>query len=110
MTAPRNLPRVLTEGHTDNTGPVAVNMRLSQARAEAVRKYLISKKVQASRLTAKGFGPTRPLDSNETVEGRDRNRRGGSNIRPPAPPQPPRADKRESRIARGGLWWSLGAQ
>lgn len=70
-----NLQRVLIEGHTDNTGPMAVNMRLSQARAETVRKYLISKKVKASRMTAKGFGPTRPIDSNETVAGRDRNRR-----------------------------------
>jgi len=75
MNAHRNLPRVLIEGHTDNTGPMAVNMRLSQARAETVRKYLISKKVQASRLKAKGLGPTRPIDSNETVAGRDRNRR-----------------------------------
>ncbi len=75
MNAHGNLQRILIEGHTDNTGPMAVNMRLSQARAETVRKYLISKKVKASKLTAKGFGPTRPIDSNETVAGRDRNRR-----------------------------------
>lgn len=69
------LKRVLIEGHTDSTGPMALNMNLSQARAESVRRYLISKKVSASRLSAKGYGPTRPVASNDTPEGREKNRR-----------------------------------
>lgn len=69
------LKRVLIEGHTDSTGPMALNMNLSQARAESVRRYLISKKVGASRLSAKGYGPTRPVASNDTPEDREKNRR-----------------------------------
>lgn len=66
---------ILIEGHTDNTGPLALNMRLSQMRAESVRSYLISKNVRASRLGAKGYGSSVPIASNDTAEGRDKNRR-----------------------------------
>ncbi len=69
------LKRILIEGHTDSTGPMAFNMKLSEARAESVRRYLISKKVSGSRLTAKGYGPKRPLATNDTMEGREKNRR-----------------------------------
>ncbi|MEO8634128.1 MAG: OmpA family protein [Gemmatimonadales bacterium] len=62
-------------GHTDATGSARTNSRLSQARADAVRDYLISKGVSASRLTAKGYGPSKPVATNATVEGRASNRR-----------------------------------
>jgi len=67
--------KVRVGGHTDNTGSAAVNKRLSAARAEAVRMYLISKGVAAARLTAMGFGPSKPIASNKTAAGRAQNRR-----------------------------------
>lgn len=63
------------QGHTDNVGALAMNTRLSDARAKTVRDYLISKGVAASRLTSKGYGPTQPTAPNTTVEGRSKNRR-----------------------------------
>jgi outer membrane protein OmpA-like peptidoglycan-associated protein len=64
------------EGHTDSIGGAASNQALSERRAAAVRAALVSRYgVAPSRLTAKGFGATRPLESNATVEGRARNRR-----------------------------------
>lgn len=66
---------VEVQGHTDNTGSVAVNTRLSGQRAEAVRAYLESKGVAGSRLTAKGYGPTTPVADNATAAGRAQNRR-----------------------------------
>jgi outer membrane protein OmpA-like peptidoglycan-associated protein/uncharacterized protein YidB (DUF937 family) len=62
-------------GHTDNTGNAAANLQLSQQRAEAVRAYLIQQGVDGSTLTARGYGDTRPVASNDTDEGRFRNRR-----------------------------------
>jgi OOP family OmpA-OmpF porin len=66
---------VEVDGHTDGRGADAFNMKLSQARAESVRDYLVSKGVAASRLAAKGFGETRPIADNKTDEGRAKNRR-----------------------------------
>ena len=64
------------EGHTDNVGGKAYNERLSQRRADAVRKYLIDKfGIAASRLTAKGYGFAKPVADNKTAEGRQKNRR-----------------------------------
>ncbi len=63
------------EGHTDSTGNDKINDPLSTARAEAVRDYLISQGVKANRLTAKGYGSKRPIDSNKTASGRANNRR-----------------------------------
>ncbi|WP_243689519.1 OmpA family protein [Geotalea toluenoxydans] len=64
------------EGHTDNVGSAAANMKLSQRRAEAVRSYLIKKHgIAAGRLTAKGYGMTRPIADNGTEAGRQQNRR-----------------------------------
>jgi OOP family OmpA-OmpF porin len=71
----RDSVRVEVVGHTDNTGGIAVNRRLSKARAEAVRKYLVSHGVSADRLTARGAGPDEPLAPNDTPEGRAQNRR-----------------------------------
>lgn len=62
-------------GHTDDTGDYASNLEMSQNRADAVRDYLISGGVDASRLTAVGYGDRNPVDSNETEEGRQNNRR-----------------------------------
>ncbi|MEO8634629.1 MAG: OmpA family protein [Gemmatimonadales bacterium] len=62
-------------GHTDATGSARTNSRLSQARADAVRDYLISQGVSASRLTTKGYGPSKPVATNDTAEGRASNRR-----------------------------------
>ncbi len=62
-------------GHTDNTGDAAANLQLSQQRAEAVKAFLMSKGVAGNRLKAKGYGQTRPIDTNETEEGRANNRR-----------------------------------
>jgi outer membrane protein OmpA-like peptidoglycan-associated protein len=67
--------RVSIEGHTDNVGGEAMNMRLSQARAEAVRDYLVAKGVSPDRLEAIGYGPTKPIASNKTVKGKAQNRR-----------------------------------
>lgn len=67
--------RVEVQGHTDNTGSRALNVRLSKARAEAVRSFLVEHGVAADRLTAKGYGPDRPVASNTTVQGRAENRR-----------------------------------
>jgi outer membrane protein OmpA-like peptidoglycan-associated protein/uncharacterized protein YidB (DUF937 family) len=62
-------------GHTDNTGDPAANMQLSQQRAEAVRQVLVQNGVNPSMLTAKGYGATQPVASNDTPEGRFQNRR-----------------------------------
>lgn len=67
--------RVEVAGHTDNTGSRALNERLSQARAEAVRDFLTRNGVDAGRLTARGYGPYQPVASNATAEGRQQNRR-----------------------------------
>ena len=67
--------RLEVAGYTDNTGSRAYNIKLSQRRAEAVMAYLISKGVPASSLTAKGFGPDFPVDTNATAAGRANNRR-----------------------------------
>ena len=62
-------------GYTDNTGSRAHNMKLSQARAESVVNYLVGKGVPAGSLTAKGYGPDFPIDTNATAAGRANNRR-----------------------------------
>jgi len=67
--------RLSIEGHTDSVGGEAMNMKLSQARAEAVRDYLAAKGVAGDRLEAVGYGPTKPIASNKTAPGRGQNRR-----------------------------------
>jgi outer membrane protein OmpA-like peptidoglycan-associated protein len=63
------------QGHTDNTGTDAINNPLSQARADAVRNYMISRGVDPNRLVAKGYGSSKPLASNASEQGRYQNRR-----------------------------------
>jgi len=63
------------EGHTSNAGSFNANMKLSVERAEKVKDYLVKKGVDASRLTAQGFGPTRPLNHGKTQDERALNRR-----------------------------------
>lgn len=63
------------EGHTDSMGDAALNKKLSQQRAEAVRAYLIDKGVESSRLDAKGYGAEKPVAPNTTAKGRETNRR-----------------------------------
>lgn len=63
------------EGHTDSVGEDDYNMTLSQKRTESVRDYLISKGVNGNRLTAIGYGETRPIASNKTAAGKAKNRR-----------------------------------
>jgi outer membrane protein OmpA-like peptidoglycan-associated protein len=67
--------QIVIEGYTDDTGTDAVNLPLSEARASEVRAYLISRGVNEANIVAKGFGPSRPIASNKTVEGRATNRR-----------------------------------
>lgn len=62
-------------GHTDNTGSMKLNMRLSKERAESVKSYLVSKGANPSRIEATGYGPTQPIATNATAEGRQANRR-----------------------------------
>jgi len=69
------IKNVRVEGHTDNRGGAAMNMGLSSRRAASVVKWLVSHGIDKGRLVSKGFGLTRPLDSNDTEEGRQNNRR-----------------------------------
>ncbi|MAY79697.1 MAG: hypothetical protein CL930_02835 [Deltaproteobacteria bacterium] len=66
---------VRVEGHTDSQGSTQINQRLSQQRADSVRKYLVGKGVSEDRLNAKGLGEERPIDTNRTNAGRSNNRR-----------------------------------
>lgn len=63
------------EGHTDSQGADAFNQKLSERRAEAVKAYVVSKGISASRITAKGYGEAKPVADNTTAEGRQQNRR-----------------------------------
>ncbi len=67
--------RIEIAGHSDNLGPADQNRTLSQARAEAVRSYLMAKGIEGARLTAVGYGPDKPIESNATPQGRAKNRR-----------------------------------
>ncbi|HXF95807.1 MAG TPA: OmpA family protein [Gemmatimonadales bacterium] len=67
--------RIEIAGHTDNTGSETLNLRLSQARAAAVRHYLATKGVAVARMVARGYGESEPVADNSTPEGRARNRR-----------------------------------
>jgi OOP family OmpA-OmpF porin len=67
--------KLRVEGHTDSQGNAAANQTLSEKRAQAVVTWLTGKGVSAARLTAKGFGATKPVADNGTEDGRAKNRR-----------------------------------
>lgn len=62
-------------GHTDSEGVDADNMTLSQNRAKSVQDYLVKNQIDASRIRARGYGTTKPVDTNDTDEGKAKNRR-----------------------------------
>lgn len=76
--------RIIVEGHTDSAGSDAYNQRLSEQRASNVADYLIDQGVAASSITVYGFGEARPKASNDTAEGRQRNRRVEIHIQAPS--------------------------
>jgi OOP family OmpA-OmpF porin len=68
--------KIYIEGHTDNIGPSAFNKKLSQERADNVKRYLVEKQgIDGSKLTAIGYGEEKPIAENKTAEGRLKNRR-----------------------------------
>ena len=67
--------RVEIGGYTDSTGTESRNLELSQARADAVRDFLVNRGIDASRLVAKGYGESDPIANNESSRGRAKNRR-----------------------------------
>lgn len=67
--------KVRIEGHTDKTGSAKLNKKLSADRAASVKKWLIGKGITADRLSSEGFGPDRPIDTNDTEQGKRNNRR-----------------------------------
>lgn len=69
------LVRIAIEGHTSSEGSTAYNLKLSQARANSVRQYLIEHGIDPNRMVADGYGELVPLTSNETEAGREKNRR-----------------------------------
>ena len=67
---------VVIEGHTDNIGTDAYNLKLSDRRAAAVKNYMIKKfGIEESRLSSKGYGESKPIDTNKNAKGRQKNRR-----------------------------------
>lgn len=72
--------RLSIEGHTDSRGNNDYNLELSRLRAEAVQQYLVNGGISADRIKAVGYGETRPLTTNETAQGRLKNRRVELNI------------------------------
>lgn len=66
---------VAVEGYTDNVGAASLNQALSEKRASSVKQALVAKGVAASRITATGFGMSKPVADNSTAEGRQANRR-----------------------------------
>ena len=78
--------RIVVEGHTDSFGSDAMNLKLSQMRAEAVKAYLLANmNLDSSRVEAVGYGEQRPIANNETPEGRAKNRRIDIVIKPNLP-------------------------
>ena len=67
--------KVEIQGHTDNVGKDAANLKLSQNRADNIKKMLVLKGIAADRITAIGKGESEPVETNSTPEGRAKNRR-----------------------------------
>jgi OOP family OmpA-OmpF porin len=75
-----HIKKVAIEGHASAEGNKAVNLKLSDDRAKSVMKYLVDKGIEKERLTAKGYGSTKPIAENDSEEGREKNRRVEFNI------------------------------
>ncbi|MDX2019976.1 MAG: OmpA family protein [Deltaproteobacteria bacterium] len=75
LAAQPQIAKVRVEGHTDDRGNADKNTDLSRRRAESVRQFLIQKGIDPERLTAEGFGPAQPIETNKTSKGRAANRR-----------------------------------
>jgi outer membrane protein OmpA-like peptidoglycan-associated protein len=69
------LMRIEISGHTDNTGSLTLNSKLSEDRAKAVVEYIVQKGIDRARLEFKGYGPLQPIADNATTQGRTQNRR-----------------------------------
>jgi outer membrane protein OmpA-like peptidoglycan-associated protein len=67
--------KIAVEGHTDSVGSDAYNLKLSESRASAVGEFLIGHGIGAERVNTKGYGESRPVATNDTADGRQRNRR-----------------------------------
>jgi outer membrane protein OmpA-like peptidoglycan-associated protein len=86
--------RVRVVGHTDNQGGYKHNLDLSKRRAEAVERYMTDAGIDTDRIETAGVGPDQPIDTNETADGRARNRRIEFQIleetaaKPAKPPKP----------------------
>jgi outer membrane protein OmpA-like peptidoglycan-associated protein len=76
------LSDVEISGHTDSQGPAHYNQRLSERRAESVKTFMVAESIEASRITARGYGESQPIASDDTPEGRQHNRRVEINIKP----------------------------
>jgi outer membrane protein OmpA-like peptidoglycan-associated protein len=87
-------------GHTDNQGTPQHNMKLSEARAAAVKQYLVDHGVEADRLDSKGYGQTHPIGDNATEEGRAQNRRVSIHIRRRQGDTKDRADSNDQPAAK----------
>ena len=74
----RENPQIKVEigGHTDAAGPEKANQKISEKRAQSVKKYLMDKfGIADNRMVIKGYGSTKPIADNKTIEGRSKNRR-----------------------------------
>jgi outer membrane protein OmpA-like peptidoglycan-associated protein len=80
--------KIVVEGHTDSQGGAPYNQTLSQQRAQVVRDYLVSRGIAQDRVTAQGFGLTRPIADNASAEGRANNRRVEIIVQPTGSPKP----------------------
>lgn len=75
-----HIKKIAIEGHASSEGDPKFNRKLSDDRAKAVRQYLIDHGISADTLTAKGYGADKPLASNDTEEGKEKNRRVEFNV------------------------------
>jgi OOP family OmpA-OmpF porin len=75
-----NAKKIAIEGHASSEGDKNLNLKLSDARAKAVMKYLVDHGIEKERLTAKGYGSAKPIADNATEEGKEKNRRVEFNI------------------------------
>ncbi|MFT3768516.1 MAG: OmpA family protein [Minicystis sp.] len=107
------ITKIEVQGHTDNRGGAAMNKALSNARAKEVMKALIKRGIDKNRLTAKGYGEEKPIASNDTDEGRQKNRRvqftivdkrakGAAPPPPPEPKAPPKGKKEPAKAPPKG--------